>query len=87
LHIPARLASKKLQLTLLFARARNPAMTPLNKYRFEHGLTLEELAKKLGVSTSTAGNWCRKPSSIPMYKVAHVAKATKIPASEIGANQ
>jgi transcriptional regulator with XRE-family HTH domain len=81
------IASAFLQLTPLSVHATNPAMTPLNKYRLEQGLTLEQLAKKLGVSTSTAGNWCRKPSSIPMYKVAKVAKVTKIAPSEIGANQ
>jgi transcriptional regulator with XRE-family HTH domain len=53
-------------------------MNPIIKYRADHGLTLEGLAKRLQVSTSTAYNWQKNPSRIPIYKVARIAKALSV---------
>lgn len=44
----------------------------LQKYRLEHGLSQEKIAKRLGVTFRTMSRWCNKhnrPSYIYEYRI------------------
>jgi transcriptional regulator with XRE-family HTH domain len=58
-------------------------MSPIYKYRIEHGLTIAELAERLKVGTSTACRWENHPDRIPDIKVNRIAKALSIKPQEL----